>query len=188
MIVIQTDTTKLIERLFNSLEVVGIILVLLLAFSFQIIFHELPCPLCLLQRVGFIGIAFGFLLNLRFGLRPSHYAIVILSALFTSFVALRQIALHVAPGTGAYGTTVFGLHMYTWSFVISMLIILVTTILLSIDRQYQKSGNRKTQFKFLTHALFVVTLLIILANATSVFLECGIRQCPDNPTQYKINI
>ncbi len=94
------------ENICNLLEVYFIILMLVMAFAIQFILHEIPCPLCLLQRLGFLAIAFGFLMNLRFGLRPSHYAIVIISALYTSFVALRQIALHVVPGTGSYGSAI----------------------------------------------------------------------------------
>lgn len=86
-----------IESICNAAELAGIFLVLTVALVLQMFFHEVPCTLCLLQRVGFIGIALGFLMNLRFGFYPSHYALVILSALFTSFVALRQIALHVVP-------------------------------------------------------------------------------------------
>ncbi|MDF2867477.1 MAG: dsbB 1 [Gammaproteobacteria bacterium] len=172
------------ERIFNTLELTGIILMLMMAFGFQLVLHELPCPLCLLQRVGFIGIAFGFLMNLRFGLRPSHYAIVLLSALFTSFVALRQIALHVVPGTGAYGNALFGLHLYTWSFIICTLIVIATTFMLSIDTQYQVVHKRNIRMPALTHTLFATTLFIIIANLVSVLLECGLKACPDDPMHY----
>ena len=171
-------------RLINLLELAGIILVLLMAFSFQFIFKELPYPLCLLQRVGMVGIAFGFLLNLRYGLRPSHYCIALLSALFTAFVALRQIALHVVPGTGSYGSAIFGLHMYTWSFIISMIIVIYTTITLGIDQQYLTKQKPGVIWKTIAHLLFICLLFIAVANVVSTFSECGIGQCPDNPTHY----
>src|SRR5258708_5735838 len=125
------------DQLVNMFELTIVVIILLTAFVFQFNLRELPCPLCLLQRVGFLCIAFGFLLNLRFGFRPSHYSIVLISGLFTSFVALRQIALHVIPGSGAYGSGIFGLHLYTWSFVAAMAITIATTLLLGIDRQYK---------------------------------------------------
>ena len=31
--------------------------------------------------------------------------------------SLRQISLHVVPGTGSYGSALFGMHFYTWAFV-----------------------------------------------------------------------
>ena len=173
------------ERIFNIIELAGIVLMLFLALVFQLILNELPCPLCLLQRVGFLGVAFGFLLNLRFGLRPSHYAIVLISALYTGFVALRQVALHVVPGTGVYGNAIFGWHLYTWCFAIAMLVVIVTTFMLSVDRQYQRPSHNNIRWRYLTHFLFVVISLLVITNIVSVVLECGIQQCPDNPITYK---
>lgn len=174
------------ERIANFFELAGIIIVLLLAFAFQISFRELPCPLCLLQRIGFMCIAFGFLLNFRFGLRPSHYSIVLFSALFTAFVAMRQIALHVVPGTGAYGSALFGLHLYTWSFILAMIIVIFTTFLLGFDRQYKPSSPTNIRWTYLTHFLFLVVTLVILGNIVSNVLECGLGECPDNPVNYQL--
>ncbi len=167
----------------NVVELTGIVTILLLAFAFQIIYHELPCPLCLYQRLGFFGIALGFLLNLRFGFRPSHYAVVILSALYTSFVALRQIALHVVPGTGAYGDPVFGFHLYTWSFIIAMLVLTSTTFMLSVDRQYTK---RKTKLGVIGNGLFAITVLLLSLNVVTIYFECGFKACPENPVKYNL--
>jgi disulfide bond formation protein DsbB len=166
-------------------ELCGIILMLFLAFLFQILLYELPCPLCLLQRVGFLGVAFGFLLNLRFGARPSHYAIVLISALYTSFVALRQIGLHIIPGTGAYGSAFLGLHLYTWSFIFSMIVVVITTLILGIDRQYQKPHPSNIRWRYLTNILFAIVTLLAVTNLISVLLECGIGICPDNPVRYE---
>ncbi len=176
---------KSVVTTLNLLELAIIILVLVMAFSFQFVLKELPCPLCLLQRVGLLGIAFGFLLNLRYGLRPSHYGLSLLSALFTAFVALRQIALHIVPGTGSYGSAVFGLHMYTWSFVIAVLIVIFNVALLSFDREYL-SAEHTLRWKKLSHVLFICLLLVAVGNLVSTFAECGLKQCPDNPTQYLI--
>jgi len=170
--------------LCDLIEFIGVMLVLALAFIFQIIYKELPCPLCLLQRLGFFFIAFGLLLNLRFGPRPSHYSVILLSALFTSFVALRQIALHVVPGTGAYGDPVFGLHMYTWSFIISMAILITTSIMLGVERQYQLGYLGAKKIKWLVHISFAALVLLIGLNIGSIVMECGLSECPENPVQY----
>ncbi len=177
-------TISRIEWICNAFGVLAITVTLALAFIFQIVFHELPCPLCLLQRIGFFGVAFGFLLNLRFGLRPSHYAIVLLSALYIGFTSLRQIALHVFPGTGAYGDPVFGLHLYTWSFIISMVILVVTSVLLGIDQQYEKSIFIRRRYGNLTNILFGALVILLGLNIFSTTMECGISACPENPTHY----
>jgi disulfide bond formation protein DsbB len=180
----KTQEIKLAEWLCNALELSGILLVLFMALLFQIVLNELPCPLCLLQRVGFFGIALGFLMNLRYGLRPSHYAMIILSALFTSFVALRQIALHVVPGTGSYGSAMFGFHLYTWSFIVSMIVIIVTTILMSQDRQYLPIHWDNHRVRWIAHLLFLILIILLAINIGSVLLECGLSECPDNPVSY----
>ncbi len=172
----------MIERFANYGEAAGIAMVLLFAFLFQFVLNELPCPLCILQRFGFVCIAVGLLFNLRFGFRPSHYALVILSSLFTSFVALRQIALHVIPGTGSYGSAIFGLHLYTWSFIGAMIITIGTTVLLGVDRQYGEGLTKDKRWRWLINAIFVFMMFIIIANILSVFSICGFGACPDNPT------
>ncbi|VVC75636.1 Disulfide bond formation protein B [Aquicella siphonis] len=178
-------TTRSFAGLFNLLELAGILTTLFMAFAFQIILNELPCPLCLLQRIGFLGIAFGFLLNLRFGMRPSHYAIALFSAIYTSFVALRQIALHVVPGTGSYGDALLGFHLYTWSFIISMTVVTVTILLMGLDRQYEQA-TFPHRVSVLVHVLFSIMVVLTAANLVAVYMECGLSQCPDNPVHYRI--
>lgn len=175
------------ELIGNSFELIGVLLVLGMASILQFVLHELPCPLCLLQRFGFLAIAFGFLLNFRYGYRPSHYAVVIISAVFTSFVALRQIALHVLPGTGVYGMPVFGLHLYTWCFILSMLIVIGTTLLLSFDRQYQLSNKPGKKISDKANIFFILLMVLLVTNIFSVIAECGLTVCPDNPVRYAIS-
>jgi len=180
-------TVKLIGGFINLLEIAGIIGVLLMTLLFQFVMHELPCPLCLLQRVGCLGIAYGFLLNFRFGFRPSHYSVVLMSGLFTSFVALRQIALHVIPGTGAYGSALLGFHLYTWSFITAMAIVIVTTVLLGLERQYHHLEDLRSLYsRSLTNTLFVLITTIIVINMVAVIFECGFHLCPDNPVSYQL--
>lgn len=100
-------------RFINTLGLLGITTVLLTGFCLQLTLHELPCPLCLLQRAGFTLLMFGFMLNVLEGSRPRHYAIILFAALFGCAVALRQILLHVIPGTPPYGSAVWHYHYIT---------------------------------------------------------------------------
>lgn len=171
-------------RLLHILQLLGIFAVLFTASILQFVFNELPCPLCLLQRIGLFGIALGFLMNLRFGLRASHYAIALFGALFTGIVALRQVALHVIPGTGAYGDPLLGFHLYTWVYIISIIVMAVTIIMQAFDEQYT-DGTWKARLSWVTNTLFLLFLLLIATNVVSVFLECGFTICPDDPTGYE---
>lgn len=71
---------------------------------YQLVRHELPCPICLLQRAGLIIAGFGFLFNLCFGLRGIHYGMVIIGSILTGVMASRQICLHIMPGDTGYGS------------------------------------------------------------------------------------
>src|SRR5712691_6538231 len=64
----------------NALGLYAVALVLAAAFAAQLWLNELPCPLCLLQRIQFAMLAVGPMLNISFGLRPSHYAVSLLTA------------------------------------------------------------------------------------------------------------
>ena len=69
-----------LSRLLNALGLIAVGAVLVIAFVDQLWFHDLPCPLCILQRAAFIAAGFGLALNLMFGPRPSHYGVMILGA------------------------------------------------------------------------------------------------------------
>ncbi len=105
------------NRLLDTLALYGISVVLAVAFYYQFVLGELPCPLCALQRVGFLVAGVALILNLRSGRAPTHYGLVLLTAVAAGSASLRQIALHVVPGSGSYGSALFGLHFYTWAFV-----------------------------------------------------------------------
>src|ERR1700680_2384770 len=94
----------------NALCVYDIALVLIAAFTGQILLNELPCPLCLLQRVLFSLLAIGPILNIRFGPRPGHYALSLLAAVVGAVVSARQILLHIMPGDPGYGSALLGYH------------------------------------------------------------------------------
>lgn len=167
-----------------TLEIIAIVIVLLIAIVLQFLLGELPCPLCLLQRVGLFAIAVSLLMNLRFGFKPVHYTFTILFAVYTGFVALRQIALHIVPGTGAYGAAFLGFHLYTWVFIIAVVIIIYAAIILGCNVQY-KVGSSLTKWQQGTmYLLFAVVGMLLLTNVVLTIMECGLSQCPDNPIHY----
>lgn len=169
-----------IESFMNLLLLCGIYTILFAAFYVQTVWRELPCPLCFMQRVGYVCAAFGFLLNFQFGIKASHYTIVLLGALFTAAVSIRQIMLHIVPGTGAYGSPMFGYHLYTLSFLGSVSIIFFTSLLLAVDRQYYVKERIQMAFP-LKHILFLIMLVILLGELSTAYSICGFGQCPDNP-------
>jgi disulfide bond formation protein DsbB len=164
-------------ELLNAAGLAGLVVVLLVAYTDQFAGHDLPCPLCLLQRVAIVGVAFGLLLNLRYGPQPSSYGIMLLAALFGMAVAGRQVLLHIAPGTGSYGAPLLGLHLYSWSF----LLFVATAILLLLPRPTSpvRPLPRELQYGLAWAAISLTAL-----NAVTTFLQCGPLECPDNPANY----
>jgi len=172
------------SRLLNALGLIAVDTVLVLAFIDQLWFHDLPCPLCILQRAGFIAAGFGLALNLCFGPRPSHYGVVILGAAAGAAMAMRQVLLHIVPGTGSYGNPIFGLHLYTWAFIIFALMIVGTAILLLNDRQFGRPEPWSQRLSALPLTAFAIFAVVVVGNIISTLLLCGMGFCPDNPTEY----
>ncbi|MFC3134054.1 disulfide bond formation protein B [Microbaculum marinum] len=178
--------TPSLARTLNALGLVAISVPLLFAFTDQFVNHDLPCPLCLLQRAGFVAAGIGIALN-AIEPRPAHYAMAIVSSIVGAAVSLRQIALHVVPGTGGYGDPFLGMHFYTWAFVVFVLIILGSAAMLFLEGQFEPEiGYQRPRLAGL--GLFAVALfaLIALGNAVSTVAECELGLCPDNPTTYQL--
>lgn len=166
----------------NALALLGIGAVLVAAYAFQVALNELPCPLCTLQRVAFCALAFGFLLNVRFGPRALHYGVILLGAAFGMAVSGRQVLLHITPGSGAYGSAFLGLHYYTWAFLLFAASMLATAGLLIA----QPDGVAEPRRSVLTRAAIGLAIAVTLANAVTTFLQCGPIECIDDPVRYWI--
>lgn len=173
-----------LSRLLNALGLIAVDTVLVLAFVDQLWFRDLPCPLCILQRAGFIAAGFGLALNLLFGPRPSHYGVMILGASVGAAMSMRQILLHIVPGAGSFGNAIFGLHLYTWAFIAFGLMIVGGAILLLNDRQFGRPEPWSSRLSVLPLTAFVVFAVVAVGNLISTLLICGIGFCPENPTQY----
>lgn len=178
------------SRTLNAIGMLAVCLVLILALFYQLVLYELPCPLCLLQRVGLVAVGFGLGLNLLYGPRPRNYALMLLAAAFGVSVSIRQILLHIVPGTGHYGSPVFGLHYYTWAGIAFFLIILGTSIMLLSEGQYKAAEPEQVEPRFggsvLAKSAFLLMLALAVINAISTLLECGPGICADPPTSYEL--
>lgn len=173
-----------LSRLLNALGLIAVDTVLLLAFIDQLWFRDLPCPLCILQRAGFIAAGFGLVLNLLFGPRPSHYGMTILGAASGGAIAMRQILIHVVPGTGSYGNAVFGMHLYTWAFIAFVLMIVGSAILLFDDRQFARPEPWSSRLDVLSLTALVTFIVVAVGNIFSTLFICGLGACPDAPAGY----
>lgn len=183
-----------IARVLNFVGIVALIGVLLGAYVYQFSHRELPCTLCLLQRLAMFAVAFGAAMNLVLGPDPRHYGLCIVSAIFGLGVSIRQTLLHINPyfdkTTGQptleatanppFGETVLGLNLYVWGVVIFATVILAAGIVLLFRGQFEPA---KTEPHWLSRlaAIGVGALFVMAALETvTVFLECGLGDCPND--------
>ncbi len=169
----------------NLIGLLGISATLLVAFYYQIMINDLPCPLCLLQRVGLMLIGFGFLFNVRFGIKDIHYGFALIGCILTCSIAARQVFLHILPGDPGYGATFMGLHFYTWALITSLFAVVAIAILMMLSKDninVEKPLSISIWGKF---SIFLFAVMIV-ANLISTVLECGSGQCAENPTYYQL--
>jgi disulfide bond formation protein DsbB len=170
----------------NALSLYAVSFVLAAAFAAQLVLGELPCPLCLLQRVQFAMLAIGPILNVRHGPQPSHYAASLLAAALGAMVAARQVLLHILPGDPGYGSALLGHHYYTWALIGFCVAIVLIGVILLFDRQFSELDARPIEIgPFANTAVWLVIGLTLL-NVGSTLLECGFAACPDNPVEYEL--
>jgi disulfide bond formation protein DsbB len=179
--------TRSLAVALNAVGLYAVALVLATAFAAQLLLGELPCPLCLLQRIQFALLAIGPVLNIRFGPRPSHYAASLLVAAAGAAFAMRQILLHIMPGDPGYGSAVLGYHYYTWAFIGFAVAIVATAVMLLFDRQFADDGSTPPDAAgAVARAAVWLVIGLTVANVVSTLLECGFAACPGDPVAYEL--
>jgi disulfide bond formation protein DsbB len=158
------------------------------ALSFQFFYHELPCPLCLLQRFGFLSIALGALLNLTYGNSWKYKLIIIISSLFTFVIGLRQVLIHITPNDPGYGSEFLGLHFYTWSAIVSFAVITLMSISFMVNfilnAMFDLERKKGSRIVSLVNVSRIILLGIASLNTILVIFECGYGLCPSDPSTY----
>ncbi len=182
------------SRLINIAALFGLIMVLAGSLHLQFGAGEQPCPLCIVQRSGMIGLAVGPIMNLLWGLSPRHYALSILAAVVGAAGSTRQILLHIAdPNDPGYGPTVLGWHLYTWALVTFVIAIIGCSVLIMWQAPF-RAGDRGVlsspgRARPLVVGLVVwLSLMVVVwmfvdlgVIGVSVLPECGLGECPDDP-------
>ena len=167
-----------LAALGNQLSLLAVFGTLSYAFFDQLYFGELPCPLCLMQRIGFVIIGFALVLNIRCGAHSAHYGWGIIGGLVGMMVSLRQVLIHILPGDKGFGSTFLELHFYTWAFVGYLGLLAGFAILLMLPNREVRSRS------WFANALVIAFILLVFGNLVSTLLECGIGPCADDPVRY----
>jgi disulfide bond formation protein DsbB len=175
-----------LSRLLSTLGLVAVDTVLALAFADELWFRDLPCPICILQRAGFIAVGFGLALNLIFGPRPSHYGLTILGAMIGGMISADQALHYIVPESGSYGNAIFGLHLYSWSLIAFVTLVAGSGGMLLFDHQFDPARAPLTQLGLLPLTAVAMLGLLTVANLASTLAICGVGLCPEAPSGYLI--
>ncbi len=174
------------------LEILVLCLVLLGAFGIQFFEGELPCPLCILQRLGMMLAATGaayILVKWKDGELAARdymtgHGMIIFAALGGAFVSIRQDLLHIMPGDPGYGDPVMGLHLYTWALVVFVCLIGSSAICLLFSGWFLEGRARPGWW---SQAVLGLLAFLILANTVNIVLEQGFHfLLPDDPPRYQL--
>ena len=156
--------------------------ILTAAMVMQYVWGELPCPLCLLQRVALFGVCFGIIATFRFGNSGRNSGLSLMFAIFLLVVSVRQSLLDIYPRPGhAYiGSAVFGIHMPVWCVLIALALLIAYAVKLAVLDGADARAIPLSEFPALARAaqiagVFVIVLCAI--NLVSVIVQCGFDAC-----------
>lgn len=182
-----SDLPARLNDLFLLSMMFVIAAILTAAMIFQYGGGEIPCPLCLLQRVAMFGVCFGIIMHFRRGPSARNTGISMLFAMFLLIVSGRQTLLDIYPRPGhAYiGSAVFGLHMPVWSVLIALAIMLAYTLKLAcLGEADSRNSERPAILNRLAGALGLYVIALCAINFISVVVQCGIGAC--HTFEYKL--
>jgi disulfide bond formation protein DsbB len=169
-----------LNDLFLLAMMLTIAAILTVAMVLQYYGGEIPCPLCLLQRVAMFGVCFGIILHFRHGNSAQNTGVSMLFALLLLIVSVRQTLLDIypRPGHSYIGSAVLGLHMPVWSVVIAVAILTAFAIKLAVLGGGDLGAARPSQaLGRIARLLGLYMVAIGLINFASVAVQCGVDAC-----------
>jgi disulfide bond formation protein DsbB len=176
-----TTTDTRLPATLNDLFLLAMMLtlaaILTTAMILQYYGGEIPCPLCLLQRVAMFGVCFGIMLHFHHGYSARNDGFCMLFALLLLVISVRQTLLDIfpRPGHDYVGSAVLGLHMPVWSVVIAVAVLVAFAIKLAVlgEHQHQSQPSPGRVARLLS--LYVIAICLI--NFVSVIVQCGAAAC-----------
>jgi disulfide bond formation protein DsbB len=179
-----------LPALLNDLFLMAMMLamagILTVAMIFQYYLGEIPCPLCLLQRVAMFGVCFGIIMHFRYDYSARNDGFCMLFALFLLIVASRQtlIDIYPRPGHDYIGSAVFGLHMPVWSVIIAVTVLLAFAIKFAVLGDPLRDPQPSPTLGRLAWLLGLYVIALCLINFASVIVQCGADAC--HTSEYKL--
>jgi len=181
---------------FPHVVAVGYALVILGAVSTQFTGDkDMPCPLCVLQRMAMIliGISAVWVIGLAKTKQLNVYAYVrayglmIMAALLGIVMSSRQILLHIIPGDPGYGGTVLGLHLYTWALITFFITLIYAALMFTVEDATFPVAPESPRALKISSILVWFFIAVVALNVVLIFIEEGFNWVlPDDPTRYEL--
>lgn len=162
-------------------------------FVFQFGMGELPCPLCITQRMGMMLSSLGAMFIVVNALRGrldrtrmmTGLGLAVLGALLGASMSIRQILLHIMPGDPGYGTAVLGLHLYTWALISFAVVLVFVGVFLVFGAELEPVAPSSAALRVLSWVVVWAFIATITLNMVVVFIEAGFNwYLPDDPERY----
>ncbi len=172
-----------LNDLFMLAMMLTIAAILTVAMVLQYHGGEIPCPLCLLQRVAMFGVCFGIIRHFRDGASARNDGFAMLFALLLLIISARQTLLDIypRPGHSYIGSAILGLHMPVWSVVIAVAILLALAIKFAVlGADQPRDVPTLPAIGRAGRLLGFYVIAICLINFVSVVLQCGGGACHTN--------
>lgn len=169
--------------LLNDIFLFAMMLVIAEILTFAMVLQyrsgEIPCPLCLLQRVAMFGVCFGIIKHFRKGYSARNDGLSMLFALFLLIVSVRQVLLDITPrpGHSYIGSAIFGIHMPVWSVIIAVAILIAFAIKFAALGDNLRDDDRSPLLGTAASLLSGYVILLCAINLVSVILQCGLDAC-----------
>ncbi|MEO6052675.1 MAG: disulfide bond formation protein B [Chthoniobacterales bacterium] len=178
-------------RFLAWVQIVTVCVILSGSLAFEFLQHEIPCPLCVLQRLSFLLACVGPILILRARDEEieSHktydarcFALTMFSALVGSLVSIRHILLHIIPPNPGYGPVVSGMHLYTWA-LLGFGFLLTTS---AAGVMFVVTQPRKISPTLVRYTLYWIMAVAVLLIAATIGLAGFHALMVDDPTRYEL--
>jgi disulfide bond formation protein DsbB len=176
----ETPIIVVLDHLVLMLMLLILAAILTAAMVLQYAFEQIPCPLCLLQRVAMFGCCFGLIRQLRADGSERGSGISLVFAVLLLVISARQTLLDLfpRPGHSYIGQAVLGMHMPVWVVFVAVALVLGFAIrfaLFGAPRAAPDTGG--SLMRGCARGLEIYVVFICAINFLSVVLQCGLGQC-----------